>query len=72
MNRPRLKCRKFMHEFSDGNRAVAKFHRDGCAAVIKWARPMTSGILLEYLQWRDTTLAKVSRPHTNWADLWPG
>ncbi|NBT35463.1 MAG: hypothetical protein EBT03_07975 [Betaproteobacteria bacterium] len=68
MNRPRLKCRKFVHEFSDGNRAVAKFRKNGLEAAIKWARPMTAGILFEYLQWRDTTLAKISPPGCFWED----
>lgn len=70
MKRHRLKCRKFVHEFSDGTRAVAKFKRDGKAATLEWSRPMHAGILFEYLQWRDTTFAKVNGS-TFWVDLWP-
>ena len=71
MNRPAQPCKKFVHEFSDGTRAVAKFKRDGTRAIIKWSRPMRAGILFEYLQWRDITLAKMGEPGTRWADLWP-
>ena len=71
MNRPPQTCKKFVHEFSDGTRAVAKFKQDGKAATLKWSRPMHAGILFEYLRWRDTTLAKMSAPGSRWEDLWP-
>jgi len=71
MNRPPQTCKKFVHEFSDGTRAVAKFKRNGKAATLKWSRPMRAGILFEYLQWRDTTLQRISPPGTLWTDSWP-
>jgi len=71
MNRPPQPYKKFVHDFSDGTRAVAKFKRDGTAAVLEWSRPLHSGILFEYLRWRDTTLAKMpQRAGKSWAELW--
>lgn len=71
MNRPAQTCKKFVHEFSDGTRAVAKFRSNGKRATIRWSRPMRAGILFEYLQWRNTTLLKMGGPGGFWADLWP-
>ena len=72
MNRPKQRCQKFLHQFSDGTQAVAKFKENGSVALLKWSRPLNAGILFEYLRWRDTTLQKVgTNKRRVWADIWP-
>jgi len=71
MNRPKKTGMRFVHEFVDGNRVVARFNRRGTAAVLDWKEPPNKKTLHEYLAWRDATQAAMSSRKSRWADLWP-